>query len=204
MTARALVVDDNLAVLDSIAGRLAIAGIDVTTYNDGRRFLGEADFASADCLLLDVRMPGIDGIDILRDVKPRAPALPVIIMTGHGDIQLAVTAMKAGAYDFIEKPFSDAQLLSSVTSAIENASQQRVARVAAMAARRDVKLLTPREREVMKLIVEGKPNKIIAHELGCGQRTIEIHRARVMHKMNVSSLAELVRRAMLAEANAGR
>lgn len=197
MTGRRVhIVDDDAAVLDALATRLAFAGIDVSAWNDPERFLGSADLAVADALLLDVRMPTMGGLDVLAEVAGRAPSLAVVMITGHGDVALAVRAMKAGAFDFIEKPFPDRQLMAAVDAAVAATRHRRATPAAAV--RRAVRALTRRETEVLRMILDGKPNKLIAFELGCSQRTVEIHRARIMKKMAASSLAELVRNAVLA------
>ena len=156
-------------------------------------------------MLTDVRMPELDGLELQRRLKQLGVRLPVIMMTGHGDVPIAVEALKAGAADFLEKPFDDAQLLAAVTSAL--AASQRAGEEAAATAEIAARIasLTPREREVLDRLVAGQPNKTIAYDLGSSPRTVEVHRARVMEKMGARSLPELVRMAIAAEqARAGK
>ncbi len=187
------VVDDDEAVRDSLQLLLETAGFAVRTYDSATAFLKVAANQPTGCVLTDVRMPELDGLALQRRLTELGIHLPVIVMTGHGDVPIAVEALKAGAADFLEKPFDDAQLLTAVSGAL--AASQRThaeaAAVAAIAAR--FASLTPREREVMELLVKGQPNKTIAYDLGASPRTVEVHRARVMEKMAARSLPELVR-----------
>jgi two-component system response regulator FixJ len=192
------VIDDDDAVRDSLAFLLRSARIDVRTYDSATAFLDETAGGASGCIVTDVRMPGMSGVDLLRQLKARGSVMPVIIITGHGDIQLAVEAMKSGAADFLEKPFDDEALLASVRSALQQVAEdaqqenERSKLVAKLAA------LSKRERQVLEGLVAGKPNKVIAFDLGISHRTIEIYRAHVMTKMNAGSLSELVRMALLA------
>jgi two-component system, LuxR family, response regulator FixJ len=193
------VVDDDEAVRDSLSLLLESAGLSVRTYDSATTFLTALPNLAAGCVLTDVRMPGLDGLELQRRLTQLGVRLPVIVMTGHGDVPIAVEALKAGASDFIEKPFDDAQLLAAISSALA-ASQRKLddeSAVAQIAAR--ITSLTPREREVLDRLVAGQPNKTIAYDLGSSPRTVEVHRARVMEKMGVRSLPELVRMAIAAE-----
>lgn len=193
-----LIVDDDDAVRDSLAILLEMAGFEVLTYASGLDVL-EAALPARGCILLDVRMPEIDGLELQRRLVERKSKLPIIIMTGHGDVPIAVRAMKAGAADFVEKPFSDEAILASIRQSIERGGGGESALkgpAAEIAAR--LSLLTPREREVLDKLVAGRPNKVVAYELGISARTVEIHRARVMEKMQANSLSHLVRLAMTA------
>jgi two-component system, LuxR family, response regulator FixJ len=193
------VVDDDEAVRDSLSLLLESAGLTVRTYDSATTFLTALPNLAAGCVLTDVRMPGLDGLELQRRLTQLGVRLPVIVMTGHGDVPIAVAALKAGASDFIEKPFDDVQLLAAISSALA-ASQRKLDEASAVAqitAR--IASLTPREREVLDRLVAGQPNKMIAYDLGSSPRTVEVHRARVMEKMGVRSLPELVRMAIAAE-----
>jgi two-component system response regulator FixJ len=190
------VIDDDDAMRDSLEFLLRTAKIEVRTYDSATAFLSA--MPDGGCVITDVRMPGLSGIDLLRQLKARGSTMPVIVITGHGDIQLAVEAMKVGAADFLEKPFDDEALLISVRAAIDRLEKdtQRETERAALNSR--LVSLSVREREVLEGLVAGKPNKIIAFDLGISPRTVEIYRAHVMTKMNAGSLSELVRMALLA------
>jgi two-component system, LuxR family, response regulator FixJ len=193
------VVDDDEAVRDSLSLLLEAAGLSVRTYDSATAFLKALPNLAAGCVLTDVRMPELDGLELQRRLTELGIRLPVIVMTGHGDVPIAVEALKAGAADFLEKPFDDAQLLAAVSSALA-ASQRRREEEAAMAGiAKRLASLTPREREVLDKLVAGQPNKTIAYDLGSSPRTVEVHRARVMEKMGVRSLPELVRMTIAAE-----
>lgn len=197
------VIDDDDAVRDSLALLLDAAGFPVRVYAAATDFLAVAPSLSAGCILTDVRMPDMDGLALLRWLHESGVALPVIVMTGHGDVPIAVAALKAGAIDFLEKPFDDAHLIAILREALDAslAAQRRASTQADIAAR--LASLTRREREVLDLLVTGKPNKVIAYDLGASPRTVEVHRARVMEKMGVRSLAELVRMVVAIEASQG-
>jgi two-component system response regulator FixJ len=190
------VVDDDAAVRESLTMLLKLAGYSVDAYDSATRFLSEAKAAPGDCLIADVRMPEMDGLELQQELIRRKSGLPVIIVTGHGDIPLAVQAMKAGAVDFLEKPFAREVLLSAVRRALEKTRAPEVSEVAQDEIERRIALLTEREREVYDRVVSGKQSKVIAHELGTSPRTIEIHRARMMHKMQARNLQDLVRMAI--------
>jgi two-component system response regulator FixJ len=192
-------VDDDEAIRRSVGFMLKTSGYEVRAYESGAGFLKSASGLEPGCVLLDIRMPGMDGLEVLSALRAKGVLLPVIIMTGHGDVSLAVQAMKAGALDFIEKPFEKAVLLSAIEHGIE-----RLKRSAADVDRADeaaVKLqaLTPREREVLDGLAKGLPNKTIAYDLGISPRTVEIHRANLMTKLGVRSLSEALRIAFAAQ-----
>jgi len=192
------IIDDDDAMRDSLAFLLRTARIEVRTYESATAFLNSMPDGADGCVVTDVRMPGLSGVDLLRQLKARGSTMPVIVITGHGDIQLAVEAMKIGAADFLEKPFDDEALLASVRSAIDRLQKdaQRDGERAELNNR--LASLSGREREVLVGLVAGKANKVIAFDLGISPRTVEIYRAHVMTKMNAGSLSELVRMALLA------
>lgn len=192
------VIDDDEAVRESLAFLLRTAKIDVRTYESATAFLQAMPDDASGCIITDVRMPGISGVDLLRQLKTRGSAMPVIVVTGHGDIQLAVEAMKIGAADFLEKPFDDETLLASVKLALGQVEKNRQRESEHAELNTRLASLSAREREVLEGLVAGKPNKIIAFDLGISPRTVEIYRAHVMTKMNAGSLSELVRMALLA------
>jgi len=192
------VVDDDQAMRNSLKWLIESIGMQVRTYSSADEFLSSYYPGRAGCLLLDVRMPGMSGLELQAYLAQQQSRLPVIIITGHGDVTMAVKAMKSGAVDFIEKPFHDEDLLSSIRNALDfdekrRALQSQRAQIAARLAE-----LTPREHEVMEMVTEGRANKEIAASLGVSAKTVEAHRARVMEKMRASSLAELVRMALIA------
>jgi two-component system response regulator FixJ len=192
------VVDDDDAVRDSLALLLEAAGLRVEAFAGAADALAHCRNERPACVITDVRMPDIDGLELQRRLTQLHAQLPVIVITGHGDVPLAVQAMKAGAVDFIEKPFSDDVILASIEAAL--ARGRRGAGSAAIAGKFGDRLvrLTPRERDVFHQLIVGHPNKVIAYNLGISARTVEIHRARVMEKMEVRSLPELVRLAIEA------
>lgn len=195
MTAEACVyvVDDDAAVRDSLAALFDAHGYACRAFASAPEFLAAAPTLRQGCLITDVRMPGMDGLELQEQLLRRALAFPLIVVTGHADVPLAVRAMKAGALDFIEKPFTPGTILASVENALsrlaapvdgDGEAEQATARLAT---------LSPREREVLEGLLAGLPNKSIAYDLGISPRTVEIHRARVMDKMQAHSLSELVR-----------
>jgi two-component system response regulator FixJ len=193
------VIDDDEAVRRALAMQLRSAGIPAETHASGLAFLEalpSLEEASVGCLLVDVRMPGLDGVDLVHRLKACGFRRPVIVMTAHGDVSTAVKAMKAGALDFIEKPFEDEVLLDALEMARRAAHDPTVGVHDDASAR--VSLLSAREREVLGSLVAGKPNKLIARELGLSPRTVEVHRARLMARLGVGSLAEAVRLAVRA------
>ena len=183
---------------DSLQTLLGTAGYGCTIFASGAEFLASDPGAARGCVLVDVRMPGMDGLELQREMKARAIALPVIFMTGFGEVPLAVEAMKAGAVDFVQKPSTLSVLKDCIDRALAIGAASQQAAAEAAAARERIERLTPRERDVLRLLVAGKPNKIIAYELNISPRTVEIHRARVMDKMAVRSLSELVRVSLAA------
>ncbi len=194
------VVDDDPAMRDSLRWLIESTGLRVETYPDAQTFLDAVRSDMPGCLVLDVRMPGMSGLDLQSELARRGIGLPTIVVTGHAEVPMAVRAVKAGALDFIEKPFSDQLLLDRVRQGIEMDRQEREARERRGEAVRRLGLLTQREREVLDLVVAGKPNKEIAMVLRLSPKTVEVHRAHVMEKMQASSVAELVRLAILAQA----
>ena len=187
------VVDDDSAVRDALKLLLRSVGQSVETFGSGQEFLEAYSEDRPGCLVLDIRMPGMSGLELQQKLNERHSILPIIFITGHGDVPMAVEAMQAGAVDFIQKPFRDQDLIDRINQALEKDGNNR----AALGERNDIRhrleTLTPREREVLDLVVRGKANKVIAGDLKLSQRTVEIHRARVMEKMQASSLAHLVR-----------
>ncbi len=192
------VIDDDDAMRDSLDFLLGSADFHVTLFESAHHFLDAVSSIDFGCVVTDVRMPGIDGIELLKRLKADRSALPVVIMTGHGDVPLAVEAMKLGAADFLEKPFEDDRLIGMIDAALRQAvsSAQGEAVTLDVAAR--IASLSPRERQVMDGLVEGLSNKQIAKEYDISPRTIEVYRANVMTKMQATSLSELVRLAMRA------
>lgn len=186
------IVDDDEGVRDSLSLLIESNGIRVEAYGSARGFLEQYQPDRAGCLILDMRLPDLGGLDLLEKLAETGGLLPVIILTGHGDVPAAVHAMKVGAMDFIEKPVAGDRLLDRITQAIEQDRQRRSQSVdhARLAARID--RLTPRERQIMELIVDGKANKVIAIELQISERTVELHRSRIMKKLQARSLAELI------------
>lgn len=187
------VVDDDDAIRRSLSFLLKTSGFAVQLFDGGLPFLKEAAHLPPGCVLLDVRMPDMDGLDVQRDLRARGVMLPVIIMTGHGDVDMAVAAMKAGASDFIEKPFDKAALLACIDAARSQSVAARGASARAQEARARLNILTDRERDVLAGLVAGLPNKTIGYDLGISPRTVEIHRANLMQKLEVKSLAEALR-----------
>jgi two-component system response regulator FixJ len=190
------VVDDDPGVGDSIRLLLRSVGLPAKTFRSGNEFLKAYDPKRAGCLVLDVRMPGMSGIDLQARLQEMDSILPIIFVTAHGDVPMAVEAVKAGAVDFIQKPFRDQELLDKIQEALEADARIRSQRVDLAEIRGRLESLTPRETEVLDLVVAGKPNKNIARALGISQRTVEIHRARVMEKMEVRSVSMLVQLVM--------
>jgi len=198
MTSMVYIVDDDAGVRDSLRLLLETAGIPVQTYDRAATFLDAAP-GLAGCVLTDIAMPGMDGFELQTRLKEDAARLSVIVMTGQADIPRAVRAMKAGAIDFLEKPFNETQLLDAVRRGLDRSRLLETAEAASAEAASRIASLTPREREVLDLLVAGLPNKVIAVRLGASPRTIEVHRARVFEKLGAKSLPDLVRLAMTAE-----
>jgi two-component system response regulator FixJ len=187
------IVDDDQAIRHAMSLLLKSVDIDHQVFNSADEFLELFNGNDNGCLVLDIRMPGLGGLELQEKLIESDNALPIIFITGHGDIPMAVEAMQKGAFDFIQKPFRDQELLDRISEALNTARERQSERALKHNVQERINTLTKREHEVLDLVVTGKPNKIIAHELGVSQRTIEIHRARVMEKMAAKSLAELVR-----------
>ena len=187
------VVDDDDAVRDSLSDLIDSVGLEVATYPSAHEFLGDYDNAQRGCLVLDIRMPGMSGLELQERLNERGSALPIVFITGHGDVPMAVEAMKRGAVDFIQKPFRDQELLDRINLALEQNRRRRAAEETKQDIAERISSLTRREREVMDMVIQGKANKVIAIDLGLSQRTVEVHRAHVMDKMRARTLAELVR-----------
>lgn len=194
------IVDDDADVRDSLRALLESAKFNVVDYDSARAFLAAAPLHGG-CLIADIRMPDMDGLELQEELVTRGSGLPVIIVTGHGDVPLAVRAMKAGAVDFIEKPYDDELLLASVSRALAAGAVRQNFMTVDPAVMELIGSLTPREREVLEHLIAGRPNKVVAFELGISPRTVEIHRAHLMEKMQVRSLPELVRIALGAGVN---
>jgi len=192
-------VDDDEAIRRSVGFMLKTSGFHVRTYESGVELLKSAPKLETGCILLDIRMPGMDGLEVQRALKDKGVTLPVIIMTGHGDVALAVQAMKAGAIDFIEKPFEKAVVLSAIEHGVARLKRSASSRDRADDAAVRLQALTPREREVLDGLAKGLPNKTIAYDLGISPRTVEIHRANLMTKLEVRSLSEALRIAFAAQ-----
>lgn len=192
------VIDDDEAVRQSIEFSMKTVGIIVRGFESGKAFFEVLPEIEHGCVVTDVRMPGITGIDILRKVSETKPDLPVIIITGHGDVPLAVEAMKLGAIDFLEKPFDDDLLIESVRAALSRDADTAKRKAEVAEINEKLNALSKREREVLEGLVAGKPNKTIAFDLGISPRTVEIYRANLMTKMAANSLSDLVRMAMMA------
>lgn len=187
------VVDDDAPIRDAMRALLDAVGRQSAMFESADAFLEAFRPDIHGCLVLDIGLPGMGGIELQKELLLRASTLPVIFITGQADVPLAVTAMRNGAFDFLEKPFDDEQLLCSIDRALEQDAAHSAENESAREANERCGTLTDREREVLDLVVTGKPNKVIAYELGVSQRTVEIHRSRVMRKMHARSLADLVK-----------
>jgi two-component system, LuxR family, response regulator FixJ len=187
------VVDDDDAVRDSLSLLLRTVGLPARTFGSAAEFLDGYEPDKIGCLVADIRMPGLSGLELQAELIERAIDVPIIFITGHGDVPMAVKAMKSGAMDFIQKPFRDQDLLDRINEGLERARSAHESQRETSEIKHRFEALTPREGEVMKMVVKGHANKVIAMDLGVSQRTVELHRARVMQKMGVRSLAELVR-----------
>jgi FixJ family two-component response regulator len=197
--AQVFIVDDDEAVRGSLRLLIRSVGLQAQAFAAAQEFLAAYDARHPGCLILDVRMPGMSGLELQQELNRRGATIPVVFITGHGDVPMAVEAMQQGAFDFLQKPFRDQELLDRVQRALARDAESR----ASMAARAEILArlasLTPRETEVLRLVTHGKANKVVGAELGVSQRTVEIHRAHVMEKMKAGSLAELVRMVLDAE-----
>ncbi|MCP3917150.1 MAG: response regulator transcription factor [bacterium] len=190
------VVDDDPAMRDSLRFLISSINLNVECFASAEEFLKAYDPERAGCIVLDVRMPGISGLELQERLKQDRFAPPVLLITGHGDIPMAVRALKAGAVDFIEKPFSDQVLLERIQQALNVDADRRRTLSQIVDIEERVARLTTREREVFEIVVTGKPNKVIASDLGLSQKTVEVHRAHVMEKMRADSFADLVKMAV--------
>jgi len=198
------IVDDDSAIRHAMQLLFRSVGLAAEVFASGDQFLADHDPARSGCLVLDIRMPGLGGLELQERLVERGSRLPIIFVTGHADVPMAVEALQKGAFDFIQKPFRDQDLLERVTAALDQNQRMRYddKRMSGIAARHAT--LTKREREVLDRVVTGKPNKVIAWELGTSQRTVEIHRARVMEKMAAQSLADLVRMSLELQSGVGQ
>jgi FixJ family two-component response regulator len=188
-----MVVDDDSGVRNAMRSLLKSVGLECALYASAREFLDAYQPSQPGCLVLDIRMPGMSGLELQQQLNLQGAVIPVIFMTGHGDIPMAVEAMQHGAFDFLQKPFRDQDLLDRIQRAIVKDAEQRQLLGEHERIKAHLETLTAREREVLDLMTQGKQNKVIAQDLGVSPRTIEIHRARVMEKMNAQSVAQLVR-----------
>jgi two-component system response regulator FixJ len=192
-------VDDDAAIRRSVGFMLKTAGFQVRSFETGTELLKAAGELEDGCVLLDIRMPGMDGLEVQAALQEKGVTLPVIIMTGHGDVSLAVKAMKAGAVDFVEKPFSKGSLLGAIEESFQRLDRRETTDDRARDAGIRLQALTPRERDVLEGLAKGLPNKTIAYDLGISPRTVEIHRANLMSKLGVRSLSEALRIAFSAQ-----
>jgi two-component system, LuxR family, response regulator FixJ len=187
------VVDDDVAVRNSLRLLLKSVGLPTETHASASEFLESYRPTQPGCVVLDVRMAAMSGLELQRQLQSQGAAIPVIFLSGHGDVPMAVDAIQHGAFDFLQKPFREQDLIERIQQALATDAQHRAALRQHERLRERLASLTPRERQVLDLMTRGKPNKVMAHELGVSQRTVEIHRARVMEKSGAGSLAELVR-----------
>jgi len=193
------VVDDDDAVRHFLGGLIASVELNVETYASAQEFLDAYERGRGGCLVLDIRMPGMSGLELQKELVTRDIRIPVVILTGHGDVQIAVQAMKAGAFDFIEKPFNNELLLDRIQKAVAQQIDVTTDRVKRDDIADRISLLTSRERQIMDMVANGEMNKMIAHRLGISEKTVEIHRHKVMEKMQAKSLADLVRMVVIME-----
>jgi two-component system, LuxR family, response regulator FixJ len=196
---RVYIVEDDEAVRESLQLMLESVGYKTRAYPNANAFLDEHHSDLAGCLVLDIRMPGMNGMELQRKLNERNSMLPVIFVTGHGDVPMAVEAMQQGALDFVQKPYREQELLEKIERAFEVDKANRESLHARQHIAANLQSLTPRELDVLRLMVEGKANKVIAIDLDISQRTVEIHRARVMEKLEANSLAHLVRMVMAVD-----
>lgn len=197
--AMVFVVDDDDAVRESLSWLISSIGLMVESYPSAQEFLDSFTPERHGCLIVDVRMPGMSGLELQRKLADKATCLPVIVITGHGDVQMAVRAMKDGAFDFVEKPFNDNTIIERVQKAVRECKNRRSKESLKQEIQSMIALLTPRENEIMNMIVNGETNKSIARNLSISDKTVEAHRAKVMEKMRSSSLAELMRKVLASD-----
>jgi two-component system, LuxR family, response regulator FixJ len=190
------IVDDDQAVARSLRWLIETVRLGVETFASAQAFLDDYDLSKPGCLVLDVRMPGISGLELQERLAARRINVPIIFITGHGDVQMAVRALQAGAFDFVEKPFNDQDLLDRIQKALAFDAERRGKEAQRAQLQALFASLTPREREVLALVVEGMSNKAIANTLGLSAKTVEVHRAKVMEKMHARSISDLVKMAM--------
>jgi len=193
------VIDDDEGVRESLAFLLETADFQVRTYDSATRFLDQLASVEPGCIITDIRMPEMSGLELIRQLNERGVRLPVIVITGHGDVPLAVEAMRAGVADFIEKPFSDATILAALRQAMDQGRDQIALAAERAAVAQRIDSLSTRERQVLNGLVAGQANKVVALELGISPRTVEVYRANLMSKMQASSLSELVRMTLMVE-----
>jgi FixJ family two-component response regulator len=196
-TPTVFIVDDDSAMRDSLSFLIGSVGRKVETYASAEEFLDAYDNERPGCIVLDVRMPGLSGLELMEKLGQDRFAPPALLITGHGDIPMAVRALKAGAFDFIEKPFSDQVLLERIQQALQKDNADRASEHDRSDIERRAARLTSREAQVFELVVDGKPNKVVASDLGLSQKTVEVHRAHVMEKMRAESFADLVKMAVV-------
>ncbi len=190
---KVFIVDDDAAMRKSLRWLIESVGLEVEAYESATEFLEHYQPDAVGCLLLDVRMPGMSGLDLQEHLRTQRISIPVLMVTGHADVPMAVRALKAGAFDFIEKPFNDQVLLERVQRAIEHAQRARSEHAKRAEIDKRIESLTPRERQVMEMVVNGMANKQVAAELGLSEKTIEVHRKHVMDKMEAGNVADLIR-----------
>ncbi|MEZ5524027.1 MAG: response regulator transcription factor [Pseudomonadales bacterium] len=193
------IIDDDEAMRDSLGLLMRSVGINYETYSNAQSFLENYEESRSGCLLLDIRMPGMSGLDLQQKLQEMDAELPILFITGHGDVPMAVEAMKKGAVDFFQKPFRDQALLDRISQVMTQLNDNQKKQAERQQIRSRLERLTARENEILNLVVQGVGNKVIAADLGISQRTVELHRAHVMQKMQADSLAQLVQMVMLTE-----
>lgn len=192
------VIDDDEAMRESLSFLLEASGMSARTYGSAAEFLAGVDAAEPGCVVTDIRMPEMNGLELVAELKARGVTLPIIVITGHGDVPLAVEAMKAGVSDFLEKPFSDDTLLATIRRALDSLAESHSHDAETRRIGEILDQLSPREKDVLRGVVAGKPNKVIAYDLGISPRTVEVYRANVMTKTRANAVSDLVRMAMIA------